>query len=117
MISCFPGQAELIDVSVNDNSAEYEVNTVTREKCKMSKFPENFQNNEAWTNGLREIITYIENCCDVQRDIDVAYDKLCHVIMNEMKTYLNGVKNQSTKSHKKRRKYKEYWDIDLQNSL
>ena len=66
-------------------------------------------------NGLREIITYIENCCDVQRDIDVAYDKLCHVIMNEMKTYLNRIKNQGTKSHKKRRKYKEYWDNDLQN--
>ena len=95
---------------MNDNSAEYEVKTVTKEK-----FPENFQNNEAWTNGLREIITYIENCCDVQRDIDVAYDKLCHVIMNEMKTYLNEVKYQGTKSHKKRRKYKEYRDNDLHN--
>ena len=54
MISYFPEQAELIDVglSVNDNSAEYEVNTVTKEKFKMSKFPENFQNNEAWTKWL-----------------------------------------------------------------
>ena len=50
VILCFLEQAELIDVSVNDNSAEYEVNTVTREKFKMSRFPENFQNNEAWTN-------------------------------------------------------------------
>ena len=98
---------------MNANSAECEVNMVTREKFKMSKFSSNFQNNEAWTNGLREIITYIENCCDAQRDTDVAYDKLCHVIMNEMKTYLNGVNNQGIKSLKKRRKHKEYWDNDL----
>ena len=32
----------------------------------------------------------------------------------EMKAYLNGVNNQGIKSHKERRKHKEYWDIDLQ---
>ena len=45
----------------------------------------------------------------------MAYDKLCHIIMNEMKTYLNGVENQGIKSHKKRRKYEEYWDNDRQS--
>ena len=42
VISYFPEQAEKIDVSVKDNSAEYEVNTVTREKFKMSKLPKKF---------------------------------------------------------------------------
>ena len=54
VISYFSEQTELIDVSVNDYSAECKVKTVnTRDKSKISKFTENFKKHEAWTNNLR----------------------------------------------------------------
>ena len=75
VISYFAELTKLIDVSVNDYSAECKVKTVdTKDKIKISKFTENFKKHEAWTNGLREIIKYIENCCNFQRDMSCNHE-------------------------------------------
>ena len=96
----------------NVNSIQGDLNKKRKKFYCFDKKPEGFLHSEIWRTAVLDIISRLEHMNEVQSDLDCIYDDLCKSIFKELDSHFD-YKVVGTKSKKKLRLYKPYWNEEL----
>lgn len=83
-----------------------------KKRFNLRRIPSEFMKSNSAINAINSLIRKIELCRETQKDINDIYEHFCDIVISEMTESIPNY-DWSTKSKKKLRIHKPYWNDEL----
>ena len=103
----------VLKVVYDDSDCDSYQGQPTKKRYLFKNVPSQFFNNELWRQALLHMIEKIECCHGTRTALDHLYEDVCQTISSEMDKYFNVKNNNVTRTRRKIKISKPFWNDEL----